>query len=557
MPLIFALLQQMSVFLIIAYLFSKSPAFRPLTGETLRPGHKVLLYLIFSAFCILGTYFGLPIQDAIANTRAIGAVLAGLIGGPVLGTAVGFTGGLHRYTLGGFTAFSCGVSTTVEGLVGGLIHLYLIRRGRTEQIFCPRVAFGTTVLAEALQMLLILLLSRPFDRALDLVQVIAPPMILANSAGAALFISIMRDQKRMYDKFGAIFSAKALKIADRTLDILVHGFNQKAADAIARIIHDETGVGAVAITDRETILAFIGTGSDHHRPGTPISAEITRRAIRENRVFYADGVREHFVCPFTDTCPLDSVLLVPLHVDNQVIGTIMLFEPRHKLFLNLNRTLGEGIANLLSAQLLRSRYEEQKNLLTQAELKLIQAQINPHFLFNTLNTIIAIIRQDAGRARDLLLHLSNFFRKNLKRSGDFATMQEELDHVHSYLVIEKARFEDRLRVETEVDPGLLGIRLPTFSLQPIIENAIKHGLSGVLGEGRITLRARIEEEVLRISIEDNGGAYAPTAEGSGLGINLVDKRIKNLCGANYGIEVECEPGEWTRVTISLPAGGCA
>jgi len=525
--------------------------------RTLRPGHKVLLYLIFSAFCILGTYFGLPIQDAIANTRAIGAVLAGLIGGPVLGTAVGFTGGLHRYTLGGFTAFSCGVSTTVEGLVGGLIHLYLIRRGRTEQIFCPRVAFGTTVLAEALQMLLILLLSRPFDRALDLVQVIAPPMILANSAGAALFISIMRDQKRMYDKFGAIFSAKALKIADRTLDILVHGFNQKAADAIARIIHDETGVGAVAITDRETILAFIGTGSDHHRPGTPISAEITRRAIRENRVFYADGVREHFVCPFTDTCPLDSVLLVPLHVDNQVIGTIMLFEPRHKLFLNLNRTLGEGIANLLSAQLLRSRYEEQKNLLTQAELKLIQAQINPHFLFNTLNTIIAIIRQDAGRARDLLLHLSNFFRKNLKRSGDFATMQEELDHVHSYLVIEKARFEDRLRVETEVDPGLLGIRLPTFSLQPIIENAIKHGLSGVLGEGRITLRARIEEEVLRISIEDNGGAYAPTAEGSGLGINLVDKRIKNLCGANYGIEVKCEPGEWTRVTISLPAGGCA
>ncbi len=557
MHLIFALLQQMSVFLIIAYLFSKSPAFRPLTGESLRPGHKVLLYVIFSTFCILGSYFGLPIQDAIANTRAIGAVLAGLIGGPALGAAVGFTGGLHRYTLGGFTAFSCAVSTTVEGLVGGLAHLYLMRRGRAEQIYCPRVAFGVTVLAESLQMLLILLLARPFDRAVDLVQVIALPMILANAGGAALFISIMRDQKRMYDKFGAIFSAKALKIADRTLDILVHGFNQKAAEAIARIIYDETGVGAVAITDRENILAFIGTGADHHRPGSPISAEITRRSIRENRVFYADGVREHFVCPLSDKCPLDSVLLVPLHVDNQVIGTIMLFEPRHKLFLNLNRTLGEGIANLLSAQLLRSRYEAQKNLLTQAELKLLQAQINPHFLFNALNTIIAVIRQDAGRARELLLHLSNFFRKNLKRSGDCATLQEELDHVHSYLVIEKARFEDRLQVETEVDPLLLGIKLPTFSLQPLIENAIKHGLSGVLGEGRITLRARTEGEVLRISIEDNGGTYVAKGEGDGLGMNLVDKRIKNLCGESYGIEVECDPGERTRVTLTLPAGGCA
>jgi len=557
MKLIFALLQQMSVFLVIAYLFTKSPAFRPLTGETLRVRHKVLLYFVFSAFSILGTYFGLPVQDAIANTRAIGAVLAGLIGGPLLGTAVGLTGGLHRYTLGGFTAFSCGVSTTVEGLVGGLAHLYLLRKGKSEQVFSPALALGITFLAEAMQMLIILLLSRPFASALALVEVIALPMMLANAAGAALFISIMRDQKSMYDKVGAIFSGKALKIAERTLGILVQGFNQKTAEAMARIIHDETGVGAVGITDREKILAFIGAGADHHCPGTPISAEITRRAIRENRVFYADGVREHFTCPLSATCPLDSVLLVPLHVDNEVVGTIMLFEPKHKLFLNLNKTLGEGIANLLSAQLLRSRYEMQKSLLVQSELKLIRAQVNPHFLFNALNTIIAILRKDADRARELLLHLSNFFRKNLKRSCDLATLEEELDHVNSYLKIEKARFEDRLQVETAVDPTLLPLKIPIFTLQPLIENAIKHGVSGLLGQGVVRLSARQAGDEVVIDVEDNAGAFREEAGRDGLGMAMVDKRIKNLCGNRYGLTVTCAPQELTRVTVTLPAEGVA
>lgn len=280
MKLIFALLQQMSVFLVIAYLFSKSPAFRPLTGETLRPRHKILLYFIFSAFSILGTYFGLPVRDAIANTRAIGAVLAGLIGGPLLGTAVGFTGGLHRYALGGFTAFSCGVSTTAEGLLGGLVHLWLVRRGQPERVFSPTVAFAATFAAEALQMTIILLLARPFADAVALVQVIAAPMMLANAAGAALFISIIRDQKSMYDKFGVIFSARALKIAERTLGILSKGFNPLTAGEVARIIHNETGVGAVAITDREKALAFVGIGSDHHQAGALIASELTRRAIR-------------------------------------------------------------------------------------------------------------------------------------------------------------------------------------------------------------------------------------------------------------------------------------
>ena len=552
MKLIFDLLQQMSVFLVIAYLFSKSPAFRPLTGEELRGRHKLLLYVIFSTFSILGTYFGLPVHDAIANTRAIGPVLAGIIGGPLLGVTTGLTGGLHRYTLGGFTAFSCGVSTTVEGLLGGLVHLYLVRNGKADRIFSPGVALATTFVAEALQMLIILTLARPVEEALDLVRLIALPMMLANSVGAALFISIIRDQRSMYDRFGALFSAKALELAERILGILGKGFNTETASAMARVIHQETGVGAVSITDREKILGFVGQGADHHLPGNPIVSPLTRQAIAENRVIYADGVHTHFRCSIADDCPLDSALVIPLQLDREVIGTIKLYEPKNKLFLKLNRTLGEGIAALLSEQLLRARFEEQKSLLVQSELKLVQAQVNPHFLFNALNTIMAVVRENGERGNELLQQLSNFFRKNLKRSGDLATLEEELEHVGSYLEIEKARFEERLTVETDVDPALLSLKIPVFTLQPIIENAVKHGISNLLDGGVVRISARREGDLAMIDIADNAGTYCEQVKAGGLGMNLVDKRVKNLYGDAYGVSVTCTPDRQTLVSITIP-----
>lgn len=552
---IFALLQQMSVFLLIAYVFTKSPFFKSFHLHTLHPRQLLLLYFIFSIFSILGTYFGLPIQGAIANTRAIGAVLAGIIGGPLLGGAVGLTAGIHRFTLGGFTAFSCGLSTTVEGLIGGLVHLYLVRSYRQQQLLSPAVAFFTTVIAEITQMVIILLMAKPFDDALGLVRVIAVPMTLINSAGAAIFVSIIRDQRKMYDELSVTFSAKAMKMAEKTLAILARGFSSETAREVATVLRDETGVGAVAITDRHKVLAFVGVGHDHHQVGQKISSSQTLKAIRENRIVYADGGEKKWQCNLSESCPLGAVLVVPLRVDNELIGTINLFEPKNKLFLVTNRTLGEGITKLLSDQILYARYIEQKNMLTQAELKLVQAQINPHFLFNALNTIIAIIRRDSDRARDLLMHLSNFFRKNLKRTGDLATLEEELNHVHSYLVIEKARFEDRLQLEMDIDPQLLTLRLPVFTLQPIVENAIKHGISNIMGQGMIKLSVVRKGASVIIKVEDNGGCYKDENR-KGLGMSLVSKRIRNLCGEEHGLSVSCEPDMKTVVTITLPAGGC-
>lgn len=551
--LILLLLQQMCVFLVIAWLMSKTRLFIPLMQVTVRLPHKLLCYITFSIFCIMGTYFGLHIEDSIANTRAIGAVMGGLLGGPVVGGLVGLTGGLHRYSLGGMTALSCMISTIAEGLIGGVVHSVLIRRGRSDKVFSPLTAGLVTFFAELIQMAIILLIARPFNDALHLVQSIAAPMMVTNTVGAAMFMRILLDKRAMFEKYTSAFSATALKVAASTEGILRQGFNEENSMKVAQVLYQALDIGAVAITDRERLLAFTGTGDDHHLPGRPISSSLTWRAIDSGEVVYADGNEVPYRCSLHPNCKLGSTLVIPLRGENQrVIGTIKLYEPRNRLFSSINRTLGEGIAQLLSAQILAGQYERQKALLAQSEIKLLHAQVNPHFLFNALNTLMAVIRHDSDKAGQLVQYLSTFFRKNLKRPSEIVTLANEIEHVNAYLQIEQARFQSRLCVQLLVPPELAHHQLPAFTLQPIVENAIKHGTSQLLGNGEITLRASRDGQHLLLAIEDNAGLYQPKSEGSGLGMSLVDKRLRVRFGDGYGISVTCEPDRFTRITLRLP-----
>lgn len=553
LALIGTLMQQMCIYLVIAYLLSKTPLFAPLMHVTVRLPDKLVCYVVFSAFCIMGTYLGFQIEGAIANTRAIGAVLGGILGGPFVGLAVGLTGGLHRYTLGGFSAGACAVSTTVEGLIGGCLHFYLLRRRRADLLLNPMIALGTTFFAEVTQMAIILLIAKPFDHAVRLVEHIALPMILTNAVGAALFMRLILDRRETLEKYSIAFSAKALRIAERTIGVLRQGLNEQNCTRMATIIREETGVGAVAITDCEKLLGFVGAGADHHLPGTPISSPHTFYAIAHNEVVYADGAAVPYRCSLSKDCELGSCVVIPLRgEENRVFGTIKLYEPKTKFFSSLNRTLGEGIARLLSNQVLAGKIDEQKRLLAQSEIKLLQAQINPHFLFNALNTIAAVIRRDREGARQLVHYLSTFFRKSLKRVSSDATLKDEIEHVDAYLRIELARFAGRLDVELAVPDELLHLRLPAFSLQPIVENAIKYGVSQMIEPGRITISAQRQDGVLAICVEDSAGLYQPVRESDGLGMNLVDRRIKLRYGDAYGIDVTCQPECWTRVAIRLP-----
>lgn len=553
MDLILSLLQQMCVYLVLAYMLSKTPIFLPLLNVSNRLSHKLSVYVLFSLFCIMGTYFGLQINDAIANTRAIGAVMGGLFGGPVVGFFVGLTGGLHRYSLGGFTDLACAISTTAEGLIGGLFHIYFVRKNKSDQLFNPSVVFAITLIAEIVQMLIILIVAKPFDQAYALVSAIAAPMIIANSVGAALFMSILQDRKTIFEEYSATFSRRALNIAERSVGILASGFNVQNAEKIARIVYEETNVGAVSITDDEKILAFVGIGDDHHKPNTPISSQSTLDAIQQDDIIYLDGAEKPYQCSISAECKLGSALIIPLRAGDSVIGTIKLYEPKRKLFSTINMSMAEGIAQLLSSQILFGDYQQKQTLLSQAEIKLLHAQVNPHFLFNALNTISAVVRRDPTKARELIQHLSQFFRSNLKQDIETVTLKEELAHVNAYLTIEKARFTDRLEVDICIDDALLNRKLPSFTLQPLVENAIKHGISNLLQGGQVRIYSERVARGEKVIVEDNAGSYtAPPQEHTGLGMQIVDKRLTNKFGRIAALNIEAVNNQYTRMTFIIP-----
>ena len=554
MELILSLLQQMCVYLVLAYLLSKTPLFLPILNISSHKRHRYLVYFVFSSFCILGTYFGLQINDAIANTRAIGAVIGGVLGGPVVGFAVGLTGGLHRYTLGGFTDLACALSTTAEGLIGGLMHVFYVRKNQRLALFTPWRIGLITLFAELVQMVILLTVAKPFDKSFALVSDIAAPMIIANSVGAALFISILSDKKTIFERYSATFSRRALSIADRSVGLLYSGFNRINAEKVARIVYEETNVGAVAITDKEKILAFIGIGDDHHLPETPISSSSTLESINNNVIVHVDGAERHYQCSLDKHCPLGSVLIIPLHSGSEVVGTIKLYEPKRKFMSTVTVSMAEGIAQLLSSQIVYGAYQQQQELLSQSEIKLLHAQVNPHFLFNALNTISAIVRREPDRARELILSLSRFFRINLKQNTALVSLKQEIEHVNAYLSIEKARFAERLSVQIACDDATLPVLIPSFTLQPLVENAVKHGIAQQLDGGTITISARLtSDNQVCVVVEDNAGLYQPRhADSEGLGMDIVDKRLIYQFGATSGLITECQPGEFTRMSFSVP-----
>ncbi|WP_115718921.1 sensor histidine kinase [Gallaecimonas mangrovi] len=551
MQLVLPLFQQMSVYLLIVYVFSKTPLFRPLASLSSWPIHKLMVYAIFSGFCIMGTYFGQQTLGAVANTRAIGAILGGLLGGPFVGIAVGLTGGLHRFSMGGFTDVACAISTTWEGFLGGLIHAFWQRCGQTERIFNPWQAFFLGLFAEGCQMAIILIVAHPFDKAKALVEVIALPMMLANATGAALFMSFIRDAKFRAEELAATISDRALRIARRCVGVLEQGFNAKSANTIAEIVKDETGVAAVAITDREHILAFTGMGADHHKVGRPISSSITLDAIRFNRVVFADGLSTPYRCSIRADCELGSSLVVPLKGEKEVVGTIKLYEPKRKLFRNLNRSLGVGIAGVLSNQLLHDQLQANRALLAEAELRALEAKVNPHFLFNSLNTVAAVLRRDAKKARELIVHLAGFLRGNLGRHSVTVTLAEEFAHIDHYLAIEKVRFGDRLSYSAELAVDLEGEKVPALAVQTLVENAIKHGISQAEEGGSVKLVAELVGREVRIFIEDSA-ARAPV-KNDGLGLTLVRERFAAL-GVSCTLQLHHEPGQYTRAELSWPKG---
>ena len=203
-----------------------------------------------------------------------------------------------------------------------------------------------------------------------------------------------------------------------------------------------------------------------------------------------------------------------------------------------------------------AKLEDQDRLLMQARLEALSSQINPHFLFNTLNSVSSLIRTSPEEARTMVVKLSRILRRRLRNQDHFSPLHDELAFIDDYLAIELVRFGDKLRVEKHIEPGASDMLVPSMLLQPLVENSIRHGLSGKVEGGTITLRARRNGQRLLLEIEDDGVGI-PEAQLSGIfnkgiGVSNVKERLKVLYNQDYRMLIDSQPGRGTRIEIEVP-----
>jgi two-component system LytT family sensor kinase len=197
----------------------------------------------------------------------------------------------------------------------------------------------------------------------------------------------------------------------------------------------------------------------------------------------------------------------------------------------------------------------------EAELRALRAQISPHFIYNALAAIATFVRTDPARARELLLEFADFTRYALRRGGAFTTLAEELRNVERYLTLEQARFGDRLRISLLVAPEVLPVTVPYLAIQPLVENAVRHGLAGKEGGGQVRIVATDDGAAATITVEDDGVGSDPVvvraaldghADADSIGLGNVDARLRQVYGDDFGLVVETAPGAGTKVTFRVP-----
>ncbi|HJA01295.1 histidine kinase [Candidatus Collinsella stercoripullorum] len=378
------------------------------------------------------------------------------------------------------------------------------------------------------------------------------------------------------DSLRSQYTEQALSTASEMLDIIKSGLDRESAEAICRRLLPETRAMAIAVTDEEHVLACVGELEVDFPPGSPIHTPATRYVLDH-------GVAQSFThmvdvrSERTEHRAIPAGIIVPLKVRDKAVGTLKFYYRRSH---DVNRTqyaLASGFAELLSTQLAIHELELQDELTARAELRALQAQINPHFLFNTLNTIASLTRTEPLRARELLREFSSFYRATLENSGSLIPVSREVAQTSRYLVFEKARFgEDRIRERFEIAPDAQDLPVPAFIIQPLVENAVRHGMTD---EGPLTIEVSVsvpEQGFVLIEVADDGAGMdertaarlfstgsdtpaeraaadrsAPSGGGAGVAMRNISERIERFYGPRSSISVESEPGGGTSIRLKL------
>jgi len=348
-----------------------------------------------------------------------------------------------------------------------------------------------------------------------------------------------------------------LRRAGLAAEPLRGGLTPETAGKAVRHLRALVGAAGLAVVGTDDVLAFDGRG-EHHRGQLVTAAQRAIQAGRPTVIGPADlpcdrlecAIRGAVVAPLAGPSGDVPAALVALAEADPAPGLVQ-------------ATVETG--RWVATQLALAELDSSRARLARAEIRALRAQISPHFIYNALTAIASFVRTDPERARDLILEFAEFTRYSLRAHGEFTTLAEELRSIDRYLTIERARFGDRLQVRLQIAPEVLPVGLPFLCLQPLVENAVRHGLSRRPGPGTVSIVARDAGAECHITVEDDGVGMDPAVftagggadddtgdSGQHVGLTNVDERLRAVFGDEFGLVVETAPGAGTKVSMRVP-----
>lgn len=531
-----------SIFLLLLLLICRITFFREaISAKHFSRRHMVFFILLFSVLSICGTYWNVRAGGGIINFRAVGIILAGLIGGPVVGTVTGLITGFHRaFFIPTDAAFIHGGLTIIQGIAAGFLSKRLKKHHHQLWMWAFLDAFTLEILFWLFYAFLTFpqTISHPEDFfALSL------PIIVTNTIAVSLFYMVIeffihqRDSektqttKNTFDAVAALFAT------------LHDGFNDANISKIAELM-------------TSSLPSLIWTAISY-------KDQFYTRTNYKTEADETQGDAEIAILKLQKSLPdMPHLMTLPVTYKNETVGYIIAAKSKGDTFTKMGIEFLHGICHVMEAIYEYDRMKEEENLLAEAEIRALQAQINPHFLYNTLNTISYYVRSDPDTARKLIQYLSDYFRHSLNNPSKLIPLSEELHVIECYTELERARFGDRLKITYDFPKDKLNdIQVPPLLLQPLVENAVIHGIFKRPEGGKIKVGLIEHPKYFKIYVLDTGvGIPAKKRKRllidhkrrDQIGLINVHQRLMSLFGSACGLHIVSKENRGTLVFANIP-----
>lgn len=528
-----------SIFLLLVFFLNKMRVFREaLSTKAPTMNQKILFILVFSFIGICGLYWNVPMEGGLINFRSVGPIVGGIIGGPLVGTITGIVVGGCRVFIYHTPANEIhGITTLIQGIAAGVLSQSI--KCRSHMWF---FSLCDTILIEVGSVIFLFTAFHPSMVEREKILATLLPIVITNSVAVSLFIGVLEDSLTLTERVSSLIA----KMTFRSVNLMIHsvqsGLSEKNLRQIANIIIPSLPnlTALFLASEKASILSIISKEANKEYVKSIIQMAHKDPSMLQSRYIWFSQIQSH----------------------EHVTAKIIAIKSKGAPLTHFEIEFLTGIQNLIKTIDLFTRLKKEEEMLKESEIRMLQAQINPHFLFNTLNTINYYCMADPDVAMNLIGYLSDYYRYSLSNPASKVPVSEEIEDIKAYVNLEKARFSDRMQVVYKI-PQNIQIKIPPLLLQPLVENAIEHGICTSTKGGRIEIGIREYPAYYKFYVLDNGvgmnketlsSLLVDTRERKRIGLINVQQRLLSIYGIYSGLRIHSHKNKGTLVSFCILKG---